>query len=259
MNLPCKLSFLALGALLLGYAAICAVLYFNQRDLLYFPAATKVAAAATDFSLSRQGVTLRGWKLNPGKHRALIYFGGNAERLENSRDDFARLFPERTVYLLSYRGYGASDGQPTEAALFGDALALYDAVRVQRAQADIAVIGRSLGSGVASYLASQRPVKKLALVTPFDSIAELAQSHNRWLPARWLVSNAYASKHYLQQYAGSLLILRAGRDQVVPPANTDQLIAALTGPATVVNFPQADHNDIAQDPRYQQALQDFFH
>ena len=202
-------------------------------------------------------MTLRGWKLNPGKARALIYFGGNAERLESSRDDFTRLFPERTVYLLSYRGYGASDGQPSEAALFGDALALYDAVRAQHAQADIAIIGRSLGSGVASYLASQRPVKKLALITPFDSIAELAQSHYRWLPARWLVSDAYASQHYLQQYAGSLLILRAGRDQVVPAANTDQLIAALTGPANVVDFPQADHNDIALDPRYQQALQDF--
>ncbi len=250
---------MAVGGLLLGYAGICAVLYFKQRELLYFPAATKVAAATTDFSLSRQGVTLRGWKLNPGKHGALIYFGGNAERLENSRDDFARLFPERTVYLLSYRGYGASDGQPTEAALFGDALALYDAVRVQHAQADIAVIGRSLGSGVASYVASQRPVKKLALVTPFDSIAELAQSHYRWLPARWLVSDAYASKHYLQQYAGSLLILRAGRDQVVLAANTDQLIAALQRPATVMDFPQADHNAIAQDRRYQQALQDFFH
>ena len=255
--MPYKLSFMALSVLLLGYAAICAVLYFKQRDMIYHPSATTVPAASTDFSLTHQGLTLRGWKLNPGKAKALIYFGGNAERLESSRDQFTRLFPEQTIYLLSYRGYGASDGKPTEAALFGDALALYDAVHEQHPQADIALIGRSLGSGVASYLASQRPVKKLALVTPFDSLAEVAQSHYRWLPARWLVTDAYASRRYLRNYAGRLLILRAGRDQVIPPGNTNRLIASLQRPASVVAFPLADHNDISLDPRYGQALRDF--
>ena len=127
-------------------------------------------------------MTLRGWKLNPGKSGALLYFGGNAERLDASRDEFARLFPDRTVYLLSYRGYGASEGQPGEAALFGDALALYDAARARHPRRRYAVIGRSLGSGVASYLASQRPVERLALVTPFDSLAEVAQAHYPVVP-----------------------------------------------------------------------------
>ena len=183
---------------LLAYTAVCALLYFKQRDLVYYPAATAVVATDTDFSLSRGEVTLRGWKLNPGQAGALIYFGGNAERLDSSREEFGRLFPDRTVYLLSYRGYGASEGKPTEPALLGDALALYDTVRTQHPQGNIAVIGRSLGSGVASYVASQRPVEKLALVTPFDSLAEVAQAHYRWLPVRWLLSDAYPSHRYLQ-------------------------------------------------------------
>ena len=250
-------SLLALLALLLGYAGLCALLYFKQRDLIYYPAATAIPAAATDFELVREGVTLRGWRLNPGKARTLIYFGGNAERLDASREEFARLFPDRTIYLLSYRGYGASEGQPSEPDLFGDALALYDDVRAQNRQAAIAVVGRSLGSGVASYVASQRPVERLVLVTPFDSLAEVAQAHYPMFPVRLLMRDRYQSTDYLPLYAGPLLVLRGGRDEVIPPANTDRLLAALKRKPQVVDFPRAGHNDIAQDPAYAETLRDF--
>ena len=248
-----------LTLLLLGYAGLCALLNFKQRDLIYYPAATTVPAAATDFELVHGRVTLRGWRLNPGKSRALIYFGGNAERLEVSREEFRRLFPERTIYLLSYRGYGASEGQPDEPALLGDALALYDDVQARHPRADIAVIGRSLGSGVASYVASQRPVEKLVLVTPFDSLAEVAQAHYPMFPVRLLMRDRYPSTEYLPRYAGPLLVLRGGRDEVIPPANTDRLLATLTRKPQIVDFPRAGHNDISQDPGYAEALRDFLH
>jgi uncharacterized protein len=255
MLLKSLLTLLAL--LLLGYAGLCALLYFKQRDLIYYPAATTVPTTATDFKLVREGVTLRGWRLNPGKARTLIYFGGNAERLDASREEFAQLFPDRTIYLLSYRGYGASEGQPSEPALFGDALALYDDIRVQNPQAAIAVVGRSLGSGVASYLASQRPVEKLVLVTPFDSLAEVAQAHYPVFPVRLLMRDRYQSTDYLPRYAGPLLVLRGGRDEVIPPANTDRLLAASMSKPRVVDFPRAGHNDISQDPTYAETLREF--
>ena len=249
------LSVAALAALI--YLGICALLFFQQREMIYYPGATQVDARATDYSLARDGITLRGWRLNPGKNRALIYFGGNAERLETSREEFARLFPDRTVYLLSYRGYGASEGKPDQTALFGDALALYDQVSAKHPQAPIAVIGRSLGSGVASYVASQRPVERLALVTPFDSLAAVGQSQYPAFPVRWLMRDRYESTHYLPHYQGPLLVLRAGRDEVIPPTNTDKLLAALESKPKVIDFPQADHNDISDDPRYAGALRDF--
>lgn len=257
MTVLSRLILTIIALLVLGYAGVSTLLYFKQRDLIYYPTATTIPAADTDFSLTRNGVTLRGWKLNPGKANALIYFGGNAERLESSRTEFAQLFPDRTVYLLAYRGYGASEGNPSETALFADALALFDAVKADHPAGDIAVIGRSLGSGVASYVASQRPVEKLVLVTPFDSLAEVAQSHYRWLPVRWLISDVYASHEYLQQYPGPVLILRAGRDEVVPPANTDRLVTSLEVPPAVVDFPLADHNDISLQPRYGEILHEF--
>lgn len=255
--MPVKSPVVLLSVLLLGYAGLCALLYFKQRDLIYYPGATIVPATATDFGLVREGVALRGWRLNPGKSKALIYFGGNAERLEESRDEFMRLFPDRTVYLLAYRGYGASQGQPGEPALLGDALALYDDVRTRQPEASIAVIGRSLGSGVASYVASRRPVEKLVLVTPFDSLADVAQAHYPVFPMRLLMRDRYRSTEYLPRYAGPLLVLRGGRDEVIPSANTDRLLAALKREPRVVDFPNAGHNDISRDPAYAEALRDF--
>jgi uncharacterized protein len=243
--------------LVLAYSGLCALLFFKQRALIYFPGATHVAAAQTDYSFVHDGHVLRGWRVNPGKDKAVIYFGGNAERLEHSREEFTRLFPDRTVFLVSYRGYGASEGKPGQAALFGDALALYDQVSAQHPHASIAVIGRSLGSGVASYVASRRPVERLALVTPFDSLAAVAQFHYPVFPVRWLMRDSYDSTRYLPRFAGQLLVLRAGRDEVIPPANTDRLLASLRRKPQVIDFPRANHNDISSDPRYAAALREF--
>ncbi|WP_196411322.1 alpha/beta fold hydrolase, partial [Xanthomonas translucens] len=145
-----------------AYLVVCALLYLGQRNLLYFPQATRVAAAQTDFTLQRSpALRLRGWQLNPGRDKVLLYFGGNAEDLRQARAQLAPLLPDYSGYLLAYRGYGASDGTPNEAALIGDALALYDHVRAAKPHAEIAVLGRSLGSGVASQLAARRPLARL--------------------------------------------------------------------------------------------------
>nr|CCP38685.1 Abhydrolase domain-containing protein 13 [Xanthomonas translucens pv. translucens DSM 18974] len=161
------------------------------------------------------------------------------------------------MYLLAYRGYGASDGTPNEAALIGDALALYDHVRAAQPQAEIAVLGRSLGSGVASQLAARRPLARLVLVTPFDSLVAAAQAHYPWAPVRWLLRDRYDSASALRTYRGPLLVLRAGRDQVVPAASTQRLLDALPQAPTLVALPHAGHNDISADPRYAQALRAF--
>ena len=116
----------------LGYGAACGWMYAKQRELMYFPQATRVDAAQTDFGIARNGVMLNGWLLNAGQPRAVIYFGGNAERIESMRDEFARWFPGSSVYLVPYRGFGASEGEPSEAALFEDALAVYDQVRARQ-------------------------------------------------------------------------------------------------------------------------------
>lgn len=233
----------------LAWAGFCGLLYFQQRDLIYHPELTRVPAAETDFALARGDVTLRGWQLNPGHDDVLIYFGGNAERLSGMRDALSGKLPAQTVVLLAYRGYGASDGMPEESLLFEDALALYDDIRRRQPQASISVMGRSLGSGVASYLASHRPVRKLVLVTPFDSMVAVAGSHYPWLPTGLLVTERFESSRWLADFRGPVLVVRAGRDRIVLPANTDRLIAALPAPPRVLDLPDADHNSALGNPQ----------
>lgn len=242
---------------LLGYAGICAWLFTKQRDLIYLPQGTRVDAAQTDFALARENVNLHGWVLNPQASSPVIYFGGNAESIQNRREQLGRLLPDRAVYLVSYRGYGASGGAPSEAALFGDALAIYDEVRSRHPDQPIVVLGSSLGSGVASYVASQRPVSRLVLVAPFDSLVAVAQAHYPVIPVRWLVKDRFESVERLRGYQGEVMVVRAGRDQVVPPANTGRLIAALGKPPRVIDLADADHSSIGSDPRFEQALAEF--
>jgi len=234
----------------LGYAGVCLLLYWQQRSMIYFPSYTRVAAVETNFSLERGDTVLRGWRLDPGQADALIYFGGNAERIEESAAELSEHFPGVTVYLLAYRGYGASDGTPGEAELTGDAVALYDEVRGRHRQGRISVIGRSLGSGVASHLAAHRPVSALVLVTPFDSLARVAQAHYPIFPTGLLLRERYESFRALPAHRGPLLIVRASDDGIVPPANTLRLIEALPTRPPVHVVAGAGHNDLSTSPDY---------
>lgn len=224
------------------YALICAVMYARQHSLVYLPQYTRVPADQTDFALQRGNVTLRGWLVNPGHDRALLYFGGNAESVQALREPMAHWLPKHSVYLLAYRGYGASDGKPTQALLIADAVALFDHVRGEDAHRPIAVVGRSLGSGVAAGLAHHRPLDRLALVTPFDSLVAVAARHYPWLPVHWLMRERYPAADHLSGFTGPLLVVRAGHDEVIPPVNTDRLLATLPRSTQVLDLPSSGHN-----------------
>lgn len=233
---------------LLAYAGLCGLMYAKQRELTYFGGFTRVDASQTDFELRRDDVVLRGWRVNPGQRHAVIYFGGNAESIQHMRGHLAEWVPGHSHYLLAYRGYGASEGRPEEALLFADALALFDHVASEPRTETVSVIGRSLGSGVASYVASQRPVHRLVLITPFDSLAGVAAHHYPWLPVDRLIKDRYDSDRHLAGYRRPVMIVRAGRDPVIPADSTLRLIESLPVSPTVLVLPAADHDSALADP-----------
>lgn len=248
---------MTIGLLAIAYALACAWLALRERDFIYYPQFTRVPASETDFALERGDTTLRGWRINPGQRDAIIYFGGNAEAVEAMAPRLAAWFPRHTTYLLAYRGYGASDGRPSEPALTEDAVALYDTVRDAHPGGRIALVGRSLGSGVAARVARRRPVDALVLITPFDSLASVAQKHMPWLPARWLMRDRFDASRDLAGYRGPVLVIRAGRDEIVPAASTQALIDALPVRPAVVELPAAAHNTVDGEPRFGQAIRAF--
>jgi pimeloyl-ACP methyl ester carboxylesterase len=241
-----------------AYLLLCVLLYLAQDRLLYLPTPDIPRPGTHALQIGRGADTLKVWELHGAAPAALIYFGGNAEDVGANIPDFDAAFPERAVYLVNYRGYGGSSGKPSEAALTADAEAIYDSVRARHDP--VAVIGRSLGSGVAVALAARRPVERLVLVTPFDSIANVAADHFFWLPVRFLMRDRYDSAARIGQVHVPTLVVVAGKDEVVSPARSDALIAAVSPPLlhTVV-VPGATHNDVSSYPLYFQSLKEFLY
>lgn len=245
-----RLALVALLALALGYLALCVMVFALQRSLIYFPtpASGGPAAAATLELPIDAGVLHVTTRPQPGAN-ALLYFGGNAEDVRHSLPDLATAFPDHALYLMNYRGYGGSAGSPSEAALVADALALFD--RVGREHAQIVVIGRSLGSGVALQLATQRPVARLVLVTPYDSMLRLAQRRFPYLPVAWLMRDPFESWRHAPAITVPTLVIAAEDDEVIPRAHTDALLPHFRpGIATMKVLPGTGHNTLSEHPEY---------
>ena len=238
-------------AILLGFAAslylaLCVFLFFVQRSMMYFPqpASTRVDTVTLPVQDARVLVASRA----ADGPRAVLYFGGNAEDVSWTLGELSRTFSGRAVYCLHYRGYGGSTGSPSEAALFSDALALFDLAHGQHPE--VTVIGRSLGAAIGVYVASRRPVASLVLVTPFDSLTEAAAAHAPYLPVSWILRDKYESGSYAPKVTAPTLILAAAEDELIPRASTERLHRRFQPGVSKLTVLSGDHNSISADPRY---------
>ncbi|MBY5992201.1 alpha/beta hydrolase [Ferrimonas balearica] len=245
-----------LALFLTGYLAMGALLTLFQRQLIYLPSPLDPPSLPSEWVDTAWG-RVQVHPLNPDRARALLYFGGNAELVGWSGAELAAALPDHTLYLVNYPGYGHSEGSPSQASLVGAAVAVFDVVAPRHQQ--VGAIGRSLGSAVVVQLADQRPLARLALVTPFDSITALAQQQMPIYPVTWLVKDPFDNLAVAPELTQPRLVVLARWDQVIPKARSQALIQALE-PAglTVVELPQADHNTLSRYPEYFTALASFF-
>jgi pimeloyl-ACP methyl ester carboxylesterase len=240
----------------LVYVALCGVLYLSQRSMLYFPRPESSHARAEVLRFDSSGITLKIWHLARAGERAILYFGGNAEDVAWNIDEYATLFPDTAVFLVNYRGYGGSAGAPSEAALLADAVAVFDYVHERHPR--VAVIGRSLGSGVAVHLATVRDVDKLVLVTPYDSVESVAKAHFALFPVSLLLRDKYDSFSRAGKIKAPILLLIAEDDRIIPRAHSDRLASAFAPElARVQVIGGASHDSIGSFPEYRRALRDF--
>ena len=252
-----KSIFIILSVSFLLYTIFCIIMYATQRRQIYFPTQETHNHAVESFFLPVTGAKLKIWSLHKEREAAIIYFGGNAEDVAGDLAGFARLFPDYAIYLVNYRGYGGSTGKPTETALCNDAVAIFDFLTDNHLH--ISVIGRSLGSGVAVHLAALRPVEKLALVTPFASLAAVAQAHLPYLPVSFLLKDRYEADFRVPKIKAQVLMIIAENDEIIPREQSDALYELFIGkPCEVVIVSGAGHNTLDQHSQYHEALKNFF-
>ncbi len=242
------------------YVALVAVIYLAQDRLLYFPSTEspeRMRATAPDLRAVRlttdDGLDLLAWWRPPAVAAGwtLALFHGNAghigHRLEKVRP---HLVAGLGVLLVEYRGYGGNAGRPSENGFHADAraaLAFLDGLGVPRAR--LALYGESLGTGVAVRLAAEAagaggPVGAVLLEAPYSSIADVAQHHYPWLPARWLTRDRFAAIERVAVIGAPLLVLHGARDTIVPLPFGQRLFAAAREPKELVVLPDGGHNDL---------------
>jgi pimeloyl-ACP methyl ester carboxylesterase len=258
----------AVGLPLVVYLAQDSLIFYRQplpearraEITRRFPAASEVTISAAD------GAKLHGWLVKPpGVERAplVLYYGGNAEEvshmLEAVGDTVRGDTPGVAWLLVNYRGYGASEGSPSQVSLVADALAQYDyattlpSIDAQR----IFVFGRSLGSGVAVQLAAHRPVRGVILVSPYDSLAAVAKRYYWYLPVDWMLKHRFDSIGAAPQMKQPLLCFIAERDDVIPPEHAERLFAAWAGPKRRVLLGGAGHNTTDSTQGFWPSVRDF--
>jgi uncharacterized protein len=238
----------------IGYLGGLAALYFAQRSFIFpAPVTLRTAPQAAGFPEAEEHVltTADGEKVivwhvpaKPG-HPVVLYFHGNGDYLAGFFGRFRDLISDGTgIVALSYRGYGGSSGQPSEAGLLQDAAAAY-AFTVARYSADrIVVWGFSLGTGVAVALAAEHPVGRLILEAPYTSIADVAAEKFWFVPVRWLIRDPFHSDARIGQVTAPLLVMHGARDPVIPIAFGERLFALAHQPKQLVRFPEGGHDNL---------------
>jgi len=235
------------------YGALCLGLFVFQRSFLYYPQPRPSTDNSPTLTLNIDGEQILVSTRAGSSSDALIYFGGNAESVPQSLPTLEAAFPERSLYALNYRGYGGSTGKPSETAIITDALNLFD--RIHTDHPHIIVIGRSLGSGVAIQVASRRPVERLILVTPYDSLLKIAASQFHFVPLRWLMLDKFESWRYAPKVTAATHVVAAQNDEMIPFASTQALVRYLPPSLTTLTvIPDVSHNSISESPEYIPAL-----
>lgn len=253
------------AVLLYGLATLA--MYWWQRSFIYHPV-PEIEHPFQQLPISVDtDVTLQIVEVNPNQPDAVIYFGGNAEAVAAGAADLARALPAATLYLVNYRGYGGSDGSPTEAHLFSDAEKIFDVIAEKSVTGNetsheqkhktISVIGRSLGTGVACWLASRKPVARLVLISPYDSILKIAQSAFSIFPVRWLLKDRYESVKYAPLVEAPVLALLAENDNVIPTSSSEELLRHFPGFVETHVLSNSGHNNLQLHPKFYPTISEF--
>ena len=244
-----------LKSISLIYICVCAYLFFSQRSFIYFPT-PEVEHPYSEVSYNFNDAVIKVIVLNSDNKKAILYFGGNGEAVEYNASKFTKMFPNKTIYLVKYRGYGGSTGDPSEKALYADALRIFD--NLKQNHSEVSVIGRSLGSGIATLVASKRNVKKLVLVTPYDSVESIAQETFPIFPMSILLKDKYNSVDRAGSIKAKTLLLVAENDKVIKKYHSDNLAKAFKpAKATMIVINNTGHNTISNSVQYDELLREF--
>ncbi len=244
-----------LAAIFFSYLALAAGMYLFQRSFMYFPDPSPALAAdyqlegfTTTTLTAADGTALTAWihKAKEGM-QTIVYFHGNAGHLGYRAEKF-RSFAAAGFGLVavSYRGYGGSEGSPSQPGLYNDAAAALTYARevLKIPEHSLILYGESLGTGIATYLATKHPdIALLVLEAPYRSVEARAKEIYPYLPVRYLIKDRYPLVALLPAVNAPVLIFHGTEDVIVPFAHGQAVYAAASDPKRFVVFEGKGHTN----------------
>lgn len=223
-----------------AYLGIMLYMYLQQRSLQYFPSREGRSPQELGLTGVREervktpdGETIVLWHADArAGNPTILFFHGNGGELSNRHERMAFYQSHGFGALfVSYRGYGASTGAISEQGFMTDAFTAHDFLLKRGVAPErIAVVGESLGTGVAVQLAAQRPVGALTLEAPFTAAVDVAAEVYPWLPVRLLMKDQFRSRDFIGDIKVPLLILHGDADRVIPVEHGRQVYAMANEP-----------------------------
>jgi fermentation-respiration switch protein FrsA (DUF1100 family) len=239
-------------AILAGlYVLILAGVSWKQRSLLYFPRRDAVSPAEAGLAKAQalrlttaDGESLNAWYVPAQNGKPLfLYFHGNGGGLSDRAQRFALMTATGYGLLaVSYRSYFGSTGSPSEAGLHLDADAAYaEALRLGYAPGRIIAVGESLGTGVATALATREPLAALILDSPYASIVDIAAEAYWMIPVRFLMLDQYHSDRIIGEVHVAVLMMHGTKDKIIPMRSAQALFALANEPNDFIEVPGGGH------------------
>jgi fermentation-respiration switch protein FrsA (DUF1100 family) len=243
-----------IGAAAVLYVAIVALAYFNQRSFLYHPDTkryTPSEAGLDDFqeiAVNGPEATLVSWWRPPAEPDGpvIIAFHGNGGALADRADHYAEIAGKDVGLLtVGYPGYGGNTGKPSEDAFFRTALANYDWLigKGYKSQ-NIVILGQSMGTGVAVWLAEKRPSAGLVLQSPYTSIVDMAAIQMPYIPAKLLLKDRFDSLSRISRINVPIGWIHSRKDELIPFAMGEKLFAAALSRKCKLALNEGGHNDM---------------
>ncbi len=245
-----------LPTLIFAYIISIAFLYLIQDSLIfpgkytaeeYVPQNTYINNNIESLSFTtKEGTKLEGAFINNKSGSLVIYFGGNSENVKNTMGILSEIRSHDFI-SLNYRGFGQSGGEPSQQNIYSDALQIYEYFKDR--YKSISLMGRSLGTATAVYVAANKKTDNLLLITPFDSVVNVAQDRYMVFPIKLLIEHPFDSQKHMKNVTAPVSILMAQDDKVVPNINTLNLKKDITNLKLFRVVENTDHNKIIKNKK----------
>ncbi len=264
-----KTIFWILLTVVVTYVVVVVLLFALQKRLVFHPHQS-VSQDPGDMGLdyeettftTEDGVALHGWYIPKKQARGTVLFlHGNAGNIADRMDTILQLHRlELNLFIFDYRGYGRSEGSPSEKGLYRDARAAYDyLIGERRVETDrLIIMGRSLGGAVAAWLAAHVRCRLVILESTFTSAPEVAADIYPFLPARYMIRYVFPVKQWVDQIRVPLLIAHSKNDKLIPYAHGQKLYHAAHAPKKFLEL-QGEHATATHDSgeKYEREMNDF--